>query len=399
MYKLLRFVLCVLLLAGATNTMMAQSTLYTSCNTSLFWTFDGCTVGDSLPHVGWSTSAIQAVVADDPVNSGHNVLKCTPHNYDAAPLFKFCLPTGKTLSDYTALKFKGYFYSGDVSYKHIGVEVYKTQPTSGFFYYSMCKTHMIGDTTRSSSGSTAWEYINIGLKDTNATSMYTQTDTMYLVFGINCSGTGSIGGSGSQTIWYADSIQLVPVSALPVELTSFTAATAAKSVNLQWATATEVNNYGFDVERRAVGSSSWSRIAFVAGNGTSNVAHSYNYSDNAVVAGSYAYRLKQIDNDGTFKYSQESEVTLVPQAAALGQNYPNPFNPTTTIEFSLPSQSNVRLVVVNILGQEVKELTCGSFAAGSHKVVFDATKMASGMYFYRLETNGFSDVKKLVLLK
>ncbi len=133
-------------------------------------------------------------------------------------------------------------------------------------------------------------------------------------------------------------------SLLPVELTGFTATTAGNSTTLAWKTATEVNNYGFNIERRIVdnqdlsqpspqsGGQGWGQIGFVAGNGTSSSAHSYSYTDASVSSGTYAYRLKQIDNSGTFKYSSETEVTIaVPTSYALGQNYPNPFNPTTTI--------------------------------------------------------------------
>ena len=137
-------------------------------------------------------------------------------------------------------------------------------------------------------------------------------------------------------------LQIVPDAELPVELTSFTSTLDKNSVTLNWSTATEVNNFGFNIERRSVNSqeataNNWQKIGFVAGSGTSNSTHKYSYSDASVVSGTYAYRLKQIDNDGTFKYSQsvQLEVQLAPAAIGLNQNYPNPFNPTTMISFAV----------------------------------------------------------------
>ena len=130
---------------------------------------------------------------------------------------------------------------------------------------------------------------------------------------------------------------------LPVEMTSFTSAAQSTSAMLKWSTATEVNNYGFEVERRSVNSEqltvkSWAKVGFVAGNGTSNATRNYTYADNNLSAGTYAYRIKQIDNDDAFKYSASTEVTIagVPKELKLFGNYPNPFNPTTTVQFSVP---------------------------------------------------------------
>lgn len=193
---------------------------------------------------------------------------------------------------------------------------------------------------------------------------------------------------------------------LPVELTSITASEALSGAILQWKTATEINNYGFDVERRAVNSekltaNSWSKIGFVQGNGTSNSLHEYSFVDAQLAAGTYAYRLKQIDNGGATKYSSEAEVTIaVPKVFALSQNYPNPFNPTTMIEFTVPEDGMTTLKVYDILGKEVATLVNENLQAGIiHQTSFNASRLSSGMYFYRLETNSASLVKKLVLLK
>ncbi len=194
---------------------------------------------------------------------------------------------------------------------------------------------------------------------------------------------------------------------LPVELTSFTALNHGNSIILHWSTASEKNNFGFDVERRQVdehldGSvSPWRKISFVTGFGTSNISHEYSFMDPKLSAGHYAYRLKQVDNSGVFKYSMETEVEIsVPRELALSQNYPNPFNPSTTISFTLAEDSRVSLKIFDMLGHEVATLVNENLQAGiQHNVLFDASRLASGLYFYRLEAGRNTLVKKLMLVK
>jgi hypothetical protein len=145
----------------------------------------------------------------------------------------------------------------------------------------------------------------------------------------------------------------------------------------------------------------WSKIGFVEGSGTSNSPKSYSFTDANLTSGTYIYRIKQIDHDGMYKYSTETEVSVaVPHVFTLGQNYPNPFNPTTTIEFTLAEDSKVSLKVFDMLGREVATLVNGNLKAGTiHQVPFNATTLSSGLYFYRLETEGGSLMKKLMLLK
>jgi hypothetical protein len=196
-------------------------------------------------------------------------------------------------------------------------------------------------------------------------------------------------------------------TALPVQLTTFTAFISGGAARLEWQTATEVNNYGFEVERRSVKREqlivdSWKKIGFVQGNGTTSAPQSYSYTDAGVSSGNYAYRLKQIDNDGAYKYSQETEVTIaVPTEFTLGQNYPNPFNPTTTIQYEIPvgTYGHTSLRVYDLLGREVEVLVNETKEAGSYSVQFNASNFASGVYFYRLQSGLFSAVKKLVLMK
>ncbi len=191
---------------------------------------------------------------------------------------------------------------------------------------------------------------------------------------------------------------------LPVELTSFSASVVGNAVKLNWRTETEVNNYGFEVER-IVGSlqstvGNWEKIGFVNGNGNSNSPKSYSFDDKNVTAGKYSYRLKQIDNDGQFEYSKAIEVNFgAPKKFELSQNYPNPFNPITTISFNLPEADNVKLTVFNILGQELKTLVNEFKESGVHTINFDASELNSGMYIYKIEAGTFVQTRKMTLVK
>lgn len=189
---------------------------------------------------------------------------------------------------------------------------------------------------------------------------------------------------------------------LPVELVSFTARVLENTfVELSWRTATEANNYGFQIERQAQGSTDWQSIGFLQGYGTSNAPHDYTYVDHPGNSGRLVYRLKQIDRDGLFTYGIQREVSLgIPlNGFALLQNFPNPFNPKTEIVFSVPEKTFVRLLVYNALGQLVTTLADQDMEAGSHHVVLNANNWSSGIYYYRLETPNFVQTKKLLFVK
>ena len=201
------------------------------------------------------------------------------------------------------------------------------------------------------------------------------------------------GGSGR-----GDASLTITASVLPVELAAFTATAEKNSVSLNWQTATETNNYGFDVERKSA--SIWTKIGFIEGNGTTNAPRSYSFADNSA-SGKYSYRLKQIDRDGKFEYSKEVEVTAVaaPAVFALSQNYPNPFNPATVINYSIASVSHVSLTVFDLLGREVSTLVNEVKEVGYYSVKFDASRFSSGVYLYRLDAGSCSDVKRLTIMK
>ena len=164
---------------------------------------------------------------------------------------------------------------------------------------------------------------------------------------------------------------------LPVELNSFSAEAKNNQVSLNWVTETEVNNYGFDVERCALNAENqaWETIGFVTGNGNSNSPKEYSYIDKFPTGGSkYQYRLKQIDNDGQFEYSETIEVELVPTEFTLFQNYPNPFNPSTKISWQSPVDSRQVLIVYDMLGNEITTLIDEFKPAGSYEVDFQSTQ-------------------------
>lgn len=191
----------------------------------------------------------------------------------------------------------------------------------------------------------------------------------------------------------------------PVELTSFTARVENGVVILDWETASELNNFGFNVER-SFQSETWITLGFAQGNGNSNSPKYYSYKDdNIVLAGTYSYRLKQTDIDGSYEYSSIIQIDIAaPITYELKQNYPNPFNPNTSIEFSIPVDSDVKLILFNMLGQEVATITNSTFNAGVHKIDIDASNLSSGTYLYFIRVKGinsttYSDTKKLVLIK
>jgi hypothetical protein len=196
-------------------------------------------------------------------------------------------------------------------------------------------------------------------------------------------------------------------SALPVELTNCTASASRLNTTINWTTATETNNFGFDVERKTVSgqqsaAGSWTKVGFVGGKGTSTSPTQYSYVDESVAPGTYDYRVKQIDKSGSFKYSTEMQVQvgLAPKVFTLSNNYPNPFNPTTNIDFTLQKDGKVSLKVYNSIGQEVATLFDGEGTAGQYiQARFDATRLASGIYFARLQSDGKSLMKKMLLLK
>ncbi|HKI77836.1 MAG TPA: T9SS type A sorting domain-containing protein [Ignavibacteriaceae bacterium] len=193
----------------------------------------------------------------------------------------------------------------------------------------------------------------------------------------------------------------IPESPFPVELVSFSGLLNGNEVELRWRTETEVNNYGFEIER-STDRITWGNIGFVPGHGNSNTPNDYVFTDRDrfIPAGTIYYRLKQEDIDGQFEYSNAIELEYkVSSKPSLSQNYPNPFNPTSTIEYSLPTAGFASLKVYDILGREVVTLVNENQSVGRHSVTFDASNLPSGTYFYRISAGNYSAVKRMSLVK
>jgi len=207
-------------------------------------------------------------------------------------------------------------------------------------------------------------------------------------------------GIGSFSYW-----TLADVNApIPVELTSFTATANEDGVLLNWTTATETNNSGWNIERKQIiegQQQSWQKIGFVDGSGTTTSTKNYSFADNNLASGKYQYRLQQVDYDGTVNYSDaiEVDVTLLPDRFALYQNYPNPFNPSTMIKFDVPSSSFVNISVYNSIGERVAILVNAQKEAGVHFARFDASNLSSGIYIYRLTAENNVFTNKMMVIK
>ncbi len=279
----------------------------------------------------------------------------------------------------------------------------------------------------STNNGVSWTPVDSGLT-TNYFSAFAVTGTS-LFAGVYIGGSSVFETSDTGTVWY-DTSGVLPYSerinallakdmyvfagtpdglfrltlpvGFPVELTSFTATATSLTTMLTWKTATEVNNAGFDIQRRLGSTQQWTKVGSVAGAGTSNKPHSYSYTDKVGTAGTYSYRLKQIDHNGAFTYSQQVQVAVggAPRVLGLSQNFPNPFNPTTNMQFTVPTDGRATLKVYNTIGQLVATLFDGVATAGQYnQATFDGSRLASGIYFSRLEFSGKTELKKMLLLK
>ena len=199
---------------------------------------------------------------------------------------------------------------------------------------------------------------------------------------------------------------------VPVELASFTASVEKSDIRLIWITASETNNFGFDIERSSHVSEDWQKIDFVEGKGTTSAPVRYEYKDEGLPAGAYHYRLKQIDTDGSFEYSQVINANIgLPETFALQQNFPNPFNPATTINYEIPAGLGntseivqTTVTIYNLLGVEVRKLVAGEKRPGFYSISWngqndEGSEVSSGVYLYRLQAGKFTDTKKMLLVR
>jgi len=180
---------------------------------------------------------------------------------------------------------------------------------------------------------------------------------------------------------------------------SFSATIVPIGVELIWSTATELNNDGFEIQKKT-DNSEFISIGFVKGQGTSTKKTDYSFIDKNTNSGKYLYRLKQIDFDGNYEYSNVLEVDFnTITTYTLEQNYPNPFNPSTEINYTLEKSGNVTLKIYDSLGSLVATIVDGFMRAGKHSVKFNAKDLTSGVYFYRIETDNFTSTRKMLLIK
>jgi len=203
--------------------------------------------------------------------------------------------------------------------------------------------------------------------------------------------------------WFIDDISIVVYGIVPVELSSFTAVAQDENVLLNWVTSTEINNLGFEVQKKFFAEnqkSEWGTIGFVNGNGTTTEKSDYSFMDKNPIDGKSFYRLKQIDYDGSFKIYNSVEVDYqTVKEYSLAQNYPNPFNPSTEINYTLAKSGNITLKVYNLLGSEIITLVDGYMEAGKYSIRFDGEDITSGVYFYTIKTDDFTSTRKMMLMK
>lgn len=274
---------------------------------------------------------------------------------------------------------------------------YTSDPvTNSFFDTDSTSSSAAGTGESSSSLKTLSTFTNAGWdfvkETTNGTNDYWDMDT-----------TNKVTNSGYPFLSWQEGGSV----ALPVEMASFTATSSRLTVTVEWKTASEVNTNGFEIQRAQLSESGttiqpWQDVGFVKGHGTSTAPIAYSCVDRGLTPGTYSYRLKQIDNNGSAQYSKtvNIEVGKAPRTFTLSQNYPNPFNPTTTIEFTIAEDGRVVLKVYDVLGREVATLLDENRSAGEYQqVVFDASRYASGIYFAVLQAGGKRLLKKMLLLK
>ncbi|MCX6163390.1 MAG: T9SS type A sorting domain-containing protein [Ignavibacteriae bacterium] len=191
---------------------------------------------------------------------------------------------------------------------------------------------------------------------------------------------------------------------MPVEISAFNSTVSGRDVKLNWVTSSETNNAGFEIQKSIFGNqnSEWNKIGYINGNGTKNIPTNYNFTDTKLNSGKYNYRLKQIDNNGNYAYHilNNSVEIGVPTKFALMQNYPNPFNPKTKIDFQIPNDTKVTMKIYDVTGREIATLLNSEYKKADYYTLdFNATNIASGIYFYRITADKFVETKKMLMIK
>lgn len=204
---------------------------------------------------------------------------------------------------------------------------------------------------------------------------------------------------------FSNSIDTLMHAATPVELSYFSCHLRDNIVILEWTTTSELNNFGFEIQRSRDREHGFNKIGFVNGKGTTSDENNYEFMDDNAKSGTFYYRMKQIDFSGVFKFSKTIEITVnIPNKFCLDQNYPNPFNSTTSISYSIPTSGNVQLIIYNTNGKEVFKAVDKFQQAGRYSFHWNGLSnagenLASGVYYYTIWTNNFTSYRKMTLLK
>ena len=311
--------------------------------------------------------------------------------------------TGNSADDYATIKynssgvqqwveiFNGTGNAGDAA-SSLAVDASGNVYVTGYSYTGAGTTYDYATIKYNSSGTTEWVQIYNG-----PGNFYDMPHAITVDGSENIYVTGQSGGSGSGLDFATVKYSQQPI---PVELTSFTAnVTNEGNVVLNWSTATETNNHMFEVERKSEAGEFYI-VGNVEGSGTTTEPKEYSFIDQSVGPGIYYYRLKQIDFNGDYKYSDEVFVEVKATLTfSLEQNYPNPFNPSTKIKFDVPAESFITLKVYDLLGNEIAILVNEEKNAGSYEVEFNVAELTSGVYFYQLQAGSFVETKKMILLR
>jgi hypothetical protein len=332
---------------------------------------------DNLSDIGTGTVSYQGILISNGTNDLKNNIVVSAETDFASYCIYRDLALGTLVSDYN--------------------DYYPVSATNGFVGYFNTTAAQTLTAWQTASGQDANSYSVDPLFVSTIDLHFANTGTPLLGKGIEVPGiTTDFDGEMRDSIPEIGADEFPGL--IPVELISFTASIIKSEVVLTWKTATEINNHGFEIERSINGN--FVTIGFISGAGTSTQERLYTFTDNQVAVGSQSYRLKQIDFNGSYSYSNTIEVEVIsPLTFSLSQNYPNPFNPTTKINYSVPFDSKVTISVYSITGELVTELVNEFVSAGSYSVDFDGRNLASGMYIYKMSAGNFTQTYKMMLMK
>jgi hypothetical protein len=379
------------------NTNIAVNNTLTLTNGLLYTTSDTLTIkGDISVAVPGATKMI---VLDDGINFGSLKFKTSSNKSYTFPVgdtrstdeyspITINLSTGANASAYIAVNLKNQKDPNNNSFSNYLNRAWTVNPTGLSTYsYNITINYVSADVVGTES------LLYFAKYDAGVWTLLGQPNIVTNIFttsGLTSFSTFTGGESG----------------VLPVHLQSLYSTISGRNVNINWITTSENNNAGFEVMRMSVDKNGvegeYTPQGFVKGNGTTTQQKSYSYTDKNLNTGKYKYKLKQVDNNGNFEFFDLNGFVDIgiPNKYSVSQNYPNPFNPTTKIDFELPADSRVTMVIFDISGREVAKILNNEFTtAGYHTADFNASKISSGIYFYRLTADNFSVTKKMMLVK